>query len=59
MTNFSETHVRLVRGRQPQVVRFTMTEFPTPRFRQKIGSLYELQAGLRKEKNISVNQRIH
>ena len=43
MTNNAEAHVRSVRGRQPQVARFTMTEFPIPRYEQKTASLYELQ----------------
>ena len=49
MTNNAEAHVRLVRGRQPPVARFTMTEFPIPRYEQKTASLYELQELSRKE----------
>ena len=48
MTNNAEAHVRLVRGRQPPVARFTMTEFPIPRYKQKTASLYELQEQSRK-----------
>ena len=51
MTNNAEAHVRLVRGRQPQVARFTMTEFPIPRYEQKTASLYELQGLSRKGKD--------
>ena len=48
MTLHAEAHVRLVRGRRLQVARFTMTEFPTPRYKEKSASLYELQERSRK-----------
>jgi len=51
MTLHAEAHVRLVRGRRLQVARFTMTEFPTPRYKEKSASLYELQERSRKEEN--------
>lgn len=47
-TNRIEASVRLVRGHQYQVARFTMTEFPIPRHKQTTASLYELQEMSRK-----------
>ncbi len=38
-----EANARLVRGQEPARARFTMTEFPIPRYRWKFASLYELQ----------------
>jgi ectoine hydroxylase-related dioxygenase (phytanoyl-CoA dioxygenase family) len=51
MTVGAEAHVRLVRGRRIQTARFTMTEFPIPRYKQKSTSLYELQERSRKQEN--------
>jgi phytanoyl-CoA hydroxylase len=39
----AEKFVRHVRGHQPQVARFSMTEFPIPVYRSRTASLYELQ----------------
>lgn len=38
-----EANARLVRGKEAARARFTMTEFPIPRYRWKFASLYELQ----------------
>ncbi len=38
-----ESNARLVRGDQASRARFSMTEFPVPRYRWKFASLYELQ----------------
>lgn len=39
----TEAHTRLVRGQQIAKARFTITEFPIPRYRWDFASLYELQ----------------
>jgi phytanoyl-CoA hydroxylase len=39
----AEAHVRLVRGQQLNVARFSVTEFPVPKQQRKTASLYELQ----------------
>lgn len=44
----TETHARLVRGKQPNQARLTLTEFPIPRYRWKFVSLYEVQELSRK-----------
>ncbi|MBI4551726.1 MAG: phytanoyl-CoA dioxygenase family protein [Candidatus Latescibacteria bacterium] len=43
MTHLTEQNVRLVRGQRALVARFTMTDFPIPRYEKRIASLYELQ----------------
>lgn len=43
MTPKGEAHVRAVRGKRPNVARFSMTEFPIPRYPRLTASLYELQ----------------
>jgi phytanoyl-CoA hydroxylase len=45
----AERFVRLVRGRQLRVARFSMKEFPIPVYRTRPASLYELQEQSRKE----------
>ena len=45
----AERFVRLVRGRQLHVARFSMKEFPVPVYRTRPASLYELQEQSRKE----------
>ena len=42
-TDKVESYARLVRGRLSPMARFTMSEFPIPRYKRKIASLYELQ----------------
>ena len=39
----SEAYVRLVRGEQLNMARFSVAEFPIPRQQRKTASLYELQ----------------
>src|SRR5262245_22356651 len=39
----AEAHVRLVRGQQLNVARFSVTQFPIPKQQHKTASLYELQ----------------
>ncbi len=48
MTSRIEAYTRLVRGDQTEVARFTMKEFPIPRYKEKSASLYELQERSRK-----------
>jgi hypothetical protein len=49
MTATAEKFVRLVRGRQRHVARFSMQEFPIPLYRTRPASLYELQEQSRKD----------
>jgi ectoine hydroxylase-related dioxygenase (phytanoyl-CoA dioxygenase family) len=48
MSSLVEAHSRLVRGERSPVARFTMTEFPIPRYESRISSLYDLQERSRK-----------
>ncbi len=45
-----ESYVRLVRGVKRPIARFTFTEFPIPRSKERFRSLYELQEQARKER---------
>ena len=42
-TNKVEAHTRHIRGNPATVARFSMTEFPIPRFKRAVSSLYDLQ----------------
>ena len=49
MTARTESLVRLVRGKPQSIARFTMSEFPVPRYKDGyVGSLYDLQGKSRK-----------
>ncbi|MEE2659698.1 MAG: phytanoyl-CoA dioxygenase family protein [Candidatus Latescibacterota bacterium] len=48
MTEKAEAHVKLVRGQSPKVARFNITEFPIPKYKNEIASLYDLQERSRK-----------
>ncbi len=43
MTVPSEAHVRQVRGKPASLARFSMTQFPIPKYPKTVASLYELQ----------------
>jgi phytanoyl-CoA hydroxylase len=44
-----ESHTRHVRGNLASVARFSMSEFPIPRFKRRISSLYDLQDSSKRE----------
>lgn len=48
MSDKVEAHSRLVRGERASQARFTMTDFPIPRYEDEVASLYDLQERSRK-----------
>lgn len=48
MSDKVEAHSRLVRGERASQARFTMTDFPVPRYEDEVASLYDLQERSRK-----------
>lgn len=43
MTQKHDLHARLVRGERPAMARFNLTQFPIPRYKDEVASLYDLQ----------------
>jgi phytanoyl-CoA hydroxylase len=48
-TNEMEGFTRLVRGKPAESARFSFQQFPMPRRKQRVASLYELQESTRKQ----------